>query len=33
MVDGDIQRIAFPMLAKKIFEALHASQKPVGDGE
>jgi type I restriction enzyme, R subunit len=31
MDDGDFQRTAFPILAKEIFEAVHASQKPVGD--
>ncbi len=32
MDDGDFQRTAFPILAKEIFEAVHAQQKPAGDG-
>ena len=32
MDDGEFQRTAFPILAKEIFEAVHAQQKPSGDG-
>jgi len=32
MDDGEFQRTAFPILAKEIFEAVHAQQKPAGDG-
>ena len=32
MDDGEFQRTAFPILAKEIFEAVHAQRKPVGDG-
>ncbi|MBX3636133.1 MAG: type I restriction endonuclease subunit R [Rubrivivax sp.] len=30
MDDGDFQRTAFPILAKEIFEAVHAQQNPAG---
>jgi type I restriction enzyme R subunit len=33
MDDGDFQRTAFPILAKEIFEAVHASQKLADDDE
>lgn len=32
MDDGEFQRTAFPILAKEIFEDVHAQQKPAGDG-
>jgi len=32
MDDGEFQRTAFPILAKEIFEAVHASQKSDDDG-
>jgi len=32
MDDGEFQRTAFPILAKEIFETVHAQQKPAGDG-
>ena len=32
MDDGDFQRTAFPILAREIFEAVHATQKATGDG-
>jgi len=32
MDDGDFQRTAFPILAKEIFEAVHAAQKPADAG-
>ncbi|MHB8249729.1 MAG: type I restriction endonuclease subunit R [Acidithiobacillus sp.] len=31
MDDGDFQRTAFPILAREIFEAVHAAQKAAGD--
>lgn len=30
--DGDFQRTAFPILAKELFEAVHAAQKPTDEG-
>ena len=30
MEDSDFQRTAFPILAKEIFEAVHAEKKPSG---
>ena len=32
MDDGEFQRAAFPILAREIFEAVHAQQKPVDGG-
>ena len=32
MDDGDFQRTAFPILAREILEAVHATQKATGDG-
>jgi type I restriction enzyme R subunit len=32
MEDGEFQRTAFPILAREIFDAVHASQKPGGEG-
>ena len=29
MDDGEFQRAAFPILAREIFEAVHAQQRPV----
>jgi type I restriction enzyme, R subunit len=30
MDDGDFQRTAFPILAREIFDAIHAAQAPEG---